>query len=169
MHRFDISLEINLGMSIKCKLRISHHRMKQVLNKFRIKWCLSSYFSLPAKLLLIRSVIYGPIRAPPGRFDNTEVGRRLTGELIGLVGLRCPSVGCRPHSLNTFSSETTRTIEAKFLMESPRDGGTKVCLNGPGHKTKMAAIPIYGKNLKNLLLRNQKADDLETLYATSSA
>ena len=28
--------------------------------------------------------------------------------------------------------------------------------------SKMAAVPIYGKTLKNLLLRNQKADDLET-------
>ena len=59
-------------MSFKGKLRISHHRMKQVLNKFRIKWCLSSYFSLPAKLLLIQSGIFGPIRAPTGRFDNID-------------------------------------------------------------------------------------------------
>ena len=36
--------------------------------------------------------------------------------------------------------------------------------------TKMAAMPIYGvKTLKNLLLRNQKADDLETWYAASGA
>ena len=28
--------------------------------------------------------------------------------------------------------------------------------------TNMAAMPIYGKNLKNLLLQNQKTDDLET-------
>ena len=27
--------------------------------------------------------------------------------------------------------------------------GTKVCSNGPGHMTKMAAMPIYGKNMKN--------------------
>ena len=26
------------------------------------------------------------------------------------------------------------------------DGGTKVCSNAPGHVTKMAAMPIYGKN-----------------------
>ena len=26
--------------------------------------------------------------------------------------------------------------------------GTKVCSNGPGHVTKMTAMPIYGKNLK---------------------
>ena len=34
-----------------------------------------------------------------------------------------------------------------------------------GHMTKVAAMPIYGKNLKNLLLRNQKANDHETWYA----
>ena len=28
------------------------------------------------------------------------------------------------------------------------DGGMKVCSNGPGHMTKMVAMPIYGKNLK---------------------
>ena len=42
------------------------------VNKFRIKWCLSSYISLPAKLLLIQSRTFAPIRAPPGRFDNIE-------------------------------------------------------------------------------------------------
>ena len=31
-------------------------------------------------------------------------------------------------------------------METPYDGGTKVCSNGAGHMTKMAATPIYGKN-----------------------
>ena len=35
--------------------------------------------------------------------------------------------------------------------------------------TKMAAMPIYGKNLKNLFLWNKKADDLETWYAASGA
>ena len=53
-------------------------------------------------------------------------------------------------------------------MKSPWDGGTKVYSNGPVHMTKMAAMPIYGKNLKNLL-RNQKADDLETWYAALGA
>ena len=75
------------------------------------------------------------------------------------------SVFCLPHSLNI--CETTEPIEATFYMESPLDRGTKVCSNGPGHMTKMATMPIYGKNLKNLLLRNQKADDLETWYAAS--
>ena len=49
--------------------------------------------------------------------------------------------------LNFFSSITTGPIEAKFRVEPPRDGGTKVCSNGPSHMTKLAAISIYGKNL----------------------
>ena len=83
----------------------------------------------------------------------------------------CRLSSCRlsvrqPHSLNIFSSETTGPIEARFHMESPWDGGTKLCSNGPGHMTKMADMAIYGKNLKkNLLLQNQKADDLETWYS----
>ena len=35
--------------------------------------------------------------------------------------------------------------------------------------TKMVTMPIYGKNLKNLFLRNQNTDDLETWYAASGA
>ena len=50
--------------------------------------------------------------------------------------------------LNFFSSVlTTGPIEAKFHVEPPRDGETKVCSNGPNHMTKMAAMSIYGKNL----------------------
>ena len=30
-------------------------------------------------------------------------------------------------------------------MEPSWEGGTKVYINGPGHMTKMAAMPIYGK------------------------
>ena len=73
---------------------------------------------------------------------------------------------------NIFSSETAWAIKAKFHVEPPWEGGTKVyinlnlnlnlnsllvkrqidnpspfCSNGPGHMTKMAAQPIYGKNL----------------------
>ena len=33
-------------------------------------------------------------------------------------------------------------------MASQWDGGTKVYSNGPGHMTKMATTPIYGKKLK---------------------
>ena len=71
---------------------------------------------------------------------------------------------------NIFSSETTGLIKPKFHVAPHWDGGKKVCSNSPGHMTKMAAMPIYGKNLKNLLLlRYQKADDLETSYAALCA
>ena len=46
---------------------------------------------------------------------------------------------------NFFSLETTTLIEAKFHVEPPWDGG--MCSNGPGHMTKMAAMPIYGRTL----------------------
>ena len=69
---------------------------------------------------------------------------------------------CCLSTFSNISSETTWPIEAKFHVEPPWDGGTNIYLNDPGNMTKMAAMPIYGKNLKNLLLRNQKADDLET-------
>ena len=47
---------------------------------------------------------------------------------------------------NIFSSETAWPIKAKFYVEPPWEGGTKVYINGPDHMTKMAATPIYGKN-----------------------
>ena len=53
---------------------------------------------------------------------------------------------------NIFSSEIIGPIKVKFHMETPLDAGTKFCSNGPGHMTKMATLPIYGKNpLKKLL------------------
>ena len=56
------------------------------------------------------------------------------------------SVGvCRPRSSNV-SSETTGPIEAKFHLEPLWIGGRKVCSNCPDNMTKMAAMPIYGKN-----------------------
>ena len=55
---------------------------------------------------------------------------------------------CMSTFSNIFFPETTGLIAAKFHMEPPWDGGTKVCSNSPGHMTKMAAMPIYGKSLK---------------------
>ena len=53
----------------------------------------------------------------------------------------------RPSTIsNVFSSETAWPIKVKFHVESPQEGGTKVCINGPGHMTNMAAMPIYGKS-----------------------
>ena len=78
-------------------------------------------------------------------------------------GFRCRRCRChrRQQCLNIFSSETALPIKAKFYVEHPWEGETKVYINGPGHMTKMAAMPIYGKNL---LLQNQKSYDLETWH-----
>ena len=57
---------------------------------------------------------------------------------------------------------------ATALPISYRDSlawGNKSLSNGPGHMTKMAATPIYGKkNFKNLPFKNQKANDLGIWY-----
>ena len=53
---------------------------------------------------------------------------------------------------NVFFSETAEPIEAKFHVEPPWDRETKVCSRGPGHMTKMAAMPIYGNIYNKLTL-----------------
>ena len=39
-------------------------------------------------------------------------------------------------------------IEVKFHVDPSWDGGMIVCSNDPDHMTKMAAMPMYGKNMK---------------------
>ena len=100
-----------------------------------------------------------------------HLSRRLIGELIVYpcsgVRRRCRCRRCPPF-LNVFFSETDWPIKAKFYVEPPWEGGTKVYINGLGHMTKMAALRIYGKNLKNLLHQNQKSYDLETWHVASA-
>ena len=78
------------------------------------------------------------------------LSRRLTGELIvyPCSGVRLSSIVIRPSSTisKIFSSETAWPIKAK-LHAHPYEGGTKVCINGPGHMTKMAAMAINSENL----------------------
>ena len=59
--------------------------------------------------------------------------------------VRRPSVR-RPQFSKIFFSETAWPIKAKFYMKHLWEGGTNVYINNPGHMTKMAAMPIYGKN-----------------------
>ena len=56
------------------------------------------------------------------------------------------SVRRRPPFSKIFFSETAWPIKAKFYMKHLWEGGTNVFINNPGHMTKMAAMPIYGKN-----------------------
>ena len=56
------------------------------------------------------------------------------------------------HSDSTFSNflslEIAGPMKAKFHVETPWDERMKGGSNGPGHMTNIAAMPIYGKNLK---------------------
>ena len=63
---------------------------------------------------------------------------------------------CMSAFSNIFSSETVGVIKAKFHIEPTWDRGTKDCSNAPGHMTKMAAMPIYGKNLKKIFFCGTK-------------
>ena len=49
---------------------------------------------------------------------------------------------------NNFSSETTGPVLIKFHVQPPGSRWLKIGLNGTGFMTKMAALPIYGKNLR---------------------
>ena len=49
---------------------------------------------------------------------------------------------------NDFSSETTGPIVIQFHLQPPGPSGQKICSNGLGHMTRMAAMPIYCKNFK---------------------
>ena len=69
------------------------------------------------------------------------------------MSVRRLSIVCRPPFSNIFSSETAQPIKAKFYVEPPWEGGTKVYINGPGHMTKMAATLIYGKNPLKIISR----------------
>ena len=62
-----------------------------------------------------------------------------------------PFSGVRPSSVHNFKHLLLRNHLAKKKknsVEPPWEGGKKVYINGPGHMTKMAAKPIYGKNIK---------------------
>ena len=54
-------------------------------------------------------------------------------------------------------SETMRQIELKFHMKTPYDKLAKIYTNCSGNMTKMADMPIYGKNtLKIFYSRTRK-------------
>ena len=76
-----------------------------------------------------------------------HLSQRLIGDLI-----------VYPVSLSLSSSSTIfkhlllrnrLANQSKMLCGASLGRGIKVCINGPGHVTKMAATPIYGKNIYN--------------------
>ena len=97
--------------------------------------------------------LFGEVSSSSGCLGWATLLAHLSQRLIGeLIVYPCSGVRrcrrCRPPFSNVFSSETAKPIKAKCYVEPPWEGGTKVYINGPGHMTKMAAMPIYVKNLK---------------------
>ena len=118
--------------------------------------------------LCIVSRLKGGLNLIANRLDTLDIGAfkvfsslEPSGSQGELIVYPCSGVRCRcrrrcrrrrrrrrrQQCLNIFSSETALPIKAKLYVEPPWEGGTKVYINGPGHMTKMAAMPIYGKNL----------------------
>ena len=59
--------------------------------------------------------------------------------------------------LNLIFSQTIGPIELKFHVKTPYDKLAKIYTKYFGHMTKMAAMPIYGKNpLKNFFSRTRR-------------
>ena len=54
-----------------------------------------------------------------------------------------------------FFPKTVGQFGTKVHMKALGGIGMKIYTNKLGHMTNMAAMPIYGKNLKNFLLQNQ--------------
>ena len=57
---------------------------------------------------------------------------------------------------NIVSSEITMSFELKFHMKTPYDRLAKIYTNCTGHMTKMATMPIYGKNPVNVFFSGTK-------------
>ena len=57
---------------------------------------------------------------------------------------------------NIVFSETTWPFELKFYMKTPYDRVAKIHTNCTDHMTKMATMPIYGKNPLNIFFSGTK-------------
>ena len=107
-----------------------------------------------AHIYILKNVVKNPKSIHNKKVHSPLLLAHLSQRLIGeLIVYPCSGVLRRrylrrPPFSNVFSSETAWPIKAKFYVEPPWEGGMKVYINGPGHITKMAAMPIYGKNLK---------------------
>ena len=65
--------------------------------------------------------------------------------------------------LNVFS-ETAIAIFTSFHMRPSVERVLLICLNGSAPLNKMAAMFIYGKTLKYLLLQNEESFEAESWY-----
>ena len=102
------------------------------------------YFRTSVETILMHFGTIFAIEALP-IFSSPEPSGSQGEHIVYPCSVVRPSVR-RPHFSKIFSSETAWPIKAKFYMKHLWEGGTNVYINNPGHMTKMAAMPIYGKN-----------------------
>ena len=97
-------------------------------------------------------------------------------ELIAFQWIRRPLSVRHPsvrksvfHNAQTSSSQKPLgRSKPNFMWSLLGKGETKVCINGPGHMTEMAAMPIYGKNPSKIFFSiNRLADFHETWFVAS--
>ena len=69
--------------------------------------------------------------------------------------------------LNIFFYEIARAIFTRFHMAPSIERVLPICLNDSVPLNKVAAMPIYGKTLKTLLLQNQEIFEAESWYISS--
>ena len=55
------------------------------------------------------------------------------------------------HYFQTSSPKPLGQSKPNFIWSLLGKGGKKVYMDGPGHMTKIAATPIYGKNLQKII------------------
>ena len=77
------------------------------------------------------------------------------GELIVYQLLSVSPSSVHPSTFSNISSETTGPIY-KFHMKTPYDNLAKIYTICTGHITKMATMPIYGKNPLNIFISGIK-------------
>ena len=85
-------------------------------------------------------------------YSNLTTVKFLRSRSFGDLGQRS-HVSCLSTFSTGFSSETTGQISFKFHRQSFNKGVKKVYIFRQGHMTKIAAMPIYNKNLKMFFSR----------------
>ena len=101
----------------------------------------SSFFS---HTVVVRELVL-PLSSPEPKAHKVSI--KYTIGQLSVVRRNPPSSSVHTFK-NIISSNTTGPTEVTFYMEIQSLAETKVYVIGPGHITKMAAVPIYGKTLQ---------------------
>ena len=94
--------------------------------------------TIEAKVIILTSYVLPNVTMAINMFQRS----RLTFDLSA----KAAHIGVPSIYENIFFSETVGPIELKFHMKTPYNKLYKIYTNCFGHMTKMANMPIYGKN-----------------------